>query len=259
MGKGRNSRRKRLKRLKNSVAKKKKQRAPSGGENKTPARVPKSRRKRRGSQKHKGKNMTNKLKITPGNTREKQPIYINMAISTTILLNKNVAEKIQEIKGWLDRGVLTRLVLFSYGKFNSSTRRRLKEILVEKGLDWAWPYIVSPFGNESTSDFIQRIIKGWDINYLVDSNPRTLKFILMQRKFADLKIFYFDKEKAGWEKLVKFLRKDNPQYWGLQDKHPRAFDIISSKYYWERELPVIAGDNNELAPEISLAGDNSEL
>ncbi len=255
MGKGRN-RRRRLKRLKISIEKKKKQRATESSKNKTPLRAPKSRRRRRGGQRSKGNNMTNKLQITPGN-KQGNPVYINMAISTAILLNNNITKQLGEIKNWLEKGVLTRLVIFSYGKHNSTTRRRLKEILVEKGLDWAWPYIISPMGNENTHDFINRIIKCWDINYFVDGNARTLKYIIMQRKYADMNMFYFDKEKAGWEKLVIFLRKNNPRYWGLRDKHEKAFDIISSKYYWD--LPVATGDNNELSPETTMAGDNSEL
>ena len=213
MGKGRNNR---------HAKRRREQSRNSKREQKKDKKAKAAQQKRANKRKNKRKN-----KMSGWNEDAVQ--YIKLALSGRFLIEPQYSDYINKLRDWHKDGIVTDLTFFAFGKWNSRTRIRLKEILKENNNEWAWNHLVFKLPNEFETAFILRTIRAFKITHYIDNDKEHLKPLIMSSHCSDLKMFYWhDDAEHGWTEMKAWLKRHNPAYFSLYEQGEQAGFIIET-------------------------------
>lgn len=170
--------------------------------------------------------------------------FVKLGMSARFLIEPIYSSYIDKMKEWHERGTFTDITFFVFGKWNSRTKARLHQILIDNGNDWAWNHLVFRLGDEVNDvSFLLKSFDTFKISHYVDMDKDHITPIVMSKHYLEVKIFYWHKAvEQGWEEFKDWLHRQEISRWKLFDKGEMADAIINTGFAKSnKSYPVTSG------------------
>lgn len=168
-----------------------------------------------------------KKKKMPSQYRDTK--YIKLAMPCRFLVEDKYSSYMDKIKEWYDKGILTEITFFAFGKWNSKTKKRLLGIIKKFNNEWAQNHLVFRMPNESNKTYMLRVLRSFDITHYAGLDEEYMKVLVMSNLYSSIRSFFWRPEaEEGWNEFREWFKRYNYSYYRLLDKGDSADKIIQT-------------------------------
>lgn len=184
--------------------------------------------KREKEQQFRAKQERNRLAMTAVSSITKKPLYVVVGTTVNTLFATDSQQMLADLKGWLDNGHITDLVILVPFHFSSRhAKKHIYRILEQRGAAWAIAHLVFQWPHEGSDGFVCRASNAYEVTHFFDISLEPLSTLAHSSKNLQ-QLFRYRPAFDGWMAVKAWLSKCCPEYIPVLERAEEAGVIITT-------------------------------
>jgi hypothetical protein len=155
--------------------------------------------------------------------------FVHIGMNGRFLADSNYNIYVSKLKSFLDNGTITNITFMIFGNWNLKTKNRLLEIVKSNGHAWAINHMIFKLPSEYDGSFLIKRISSFEMTHYADMDKNNITQIVSSNLYGKLKVFFWSENpEEGWVSFKEWLSKYNPKHYMLYEKGEQSGFVIQT-------------------------------